>query len=65
MASRAWRKSSGDGVGGGDELRSGLDLDGLASASGPDELADGPAGSVLDPVADCERGEDDGRDGRM
>jgi hypothetical protein len=36
----------------------GLDLDGAVAAGGFDELADGPAGLVLDPPADGQRGED-------
>src|SRR6185437_12280763 len=40
----------GQGLGGGDGLGSGLDLDGAIAAGGPDELADGPAGLCLDPA---------------
>ena len=40
MASRAWRRSSGRGVGGGDGLPAGLDLDGAVAAGGADELPD-------------------------
>jgi hypothetical protein len=42
----------GQGVGGGDGVRAGLDLDGAVDAGGLDEFADGPAGLVLDPAAD-------------
>jgi hypothetical protein len=51
----------GQGVGGGDGVRPGLDLDGAVAAGGLDELADGPAGLVLDPAADRQGGEDDGQ----
>jgi hypothetical protein len=40
---------AGEGVGGGDGVRPGLDLDGAVAAGGLDEFADGPAGLVLDP----------------
>jgi len=51
----------GEGVGGGDGVRPGLDLDGAVAAGGLDEFADGPAGLVLDPAADRQGGEDDGQ----
>jgi len=51
----------GQGVGGGDGVRPGLDLNGAIAAGGLDELADGPAGLVLDPPADRQGGEDDGQ----
>jgi hypothetical protein len=60
MASMACRRSSGERVGGGDGLPSGLDLDGAVAAGGLDEFPDGPACLGLDPAADGERGEDDG-----
>jgi len=41
----------------------GLDLDGVVAAGDLDELADGPAGLVLDPAADCARRDDDGQIG--
>jgi hypothetical protein len=44
-------------------VRAGLDLDGAVAAGGLDGLADGPAGLLLDPPADRERGEDDGQVG--
>jgi hypothetical protein len=53
----------GDGVGGGDFVRAGLDRDGAVAAGCLDELADGPAGLVLDPAADGQGGEDDGQVG--
>jgi hypothetical protein len=53
----------GQWVSGGDGVRAGLDLDGAVSAGGLDELADGPAGPVLDPAADCQCREDDGQVG--
>ena len=37
----------------------GLDLDGAVAAGCLDELADGPAGGVLDPAADRKGGEHD------
>ena len=49
----------GEGVGGGDGVRPGLDLDGAVAAGGLDEFADGPAGLVLDPAADSQGGERD------
>ena len=63
MRSRAWRRSSGQGVGGGDDVVAGLDLDGAVAAGGVDELADRPAGLVLDPAADGQGGEHDGQVG--
>jgi hypothetical protein len=42
---------------------SGLDLDGAVAESGFDELADGPAGGVLDPVADGHGSEHDRQGG--
>jgi hypothetical protein len=51
------------GVGGGDGVLAGLDLDGAVAAGGLDELADGPAGLVLDPAADRQGGEHDGQVG--
>ena len=53
----------GEGVGGGDGVLAGLDLDGAVAAGGPDELPDGPAGLVLDPAADGQGGEHDGQVG--
>jgi hypothetical protein len=53
----------GDGVGGGDGVRPGLDLDDAVAAGSLDESADRPAGLVLDPAADSEGGEDDGEVG--
>ena len=53
----------GQGVGGGDDVVSGLDLDGAVAAGGFHELADGPAGLLLDPLGDGEGGEDDGQVG--
>src|SRR5262250_800223 len=47
------------GVGGGDGLLAGLDLDLAVAAGGLDELPDRPAGSRLDPAADGEGGEHD------
>lgn len=49
----------GECVGGGDDVRVGLDLDGPVAAGGLDELADRPAGLALDPAADCQGGEND------
>src|ERR1700733_8977492 len=49
----------GDGVGGGDGLLAGLDLDLAVAAGGLDELPDRPAGLRLDPPADGERCEHD------
>ena len=54
---------AGERVGGGDDVRPGLDLHGAVAAGGPYELADGPAGVAFDPAADRERGEDDGQVG--
>jgi hypothetical protein len=54
---------AGERVGGGDNVRPGLDLHGAVAAGGPYELADGPAGVAFDPAADRERGEDDGQVG--
>jgi hypothetical protein len=51
----------GQGVGGGDGVLPGLDLDGAIAAGSLDELADGPAGLVLDPAADRQCREDDGQ----
>ncbi len=42
----------GQGLGGGDGLGSGLDLDGAVAAGGFHEFADGPASLVLDEAAD-------------
>ena len=53
----------GDRAGGSHDVGAGLDLDGLAAAGGLDELADGPAGLVLDEAADGQGGEDDGQVG--
>jgi hypothetical protein len=53
----------GQRVGGGDGMPSGLDLEGAVAAGGLDELADGPAGLVLDPAADRQGREDDGQVG--
>lgn len=39
----------GHGVGGGDGVFAGLDVDGAVAARGGDEALDGPAGGVLDP----------------
>ena len=49
----------GEGVGGGDGLPSGLDLDGAVAAGGLDEFPDRPAGLCFDPAADGEGGEHD------
>src|SRR6185312_884690 len=49
----------GDGVGGGDELLSGADLDGAVAAGGAHEPADRPAGALLDEAAHGDRGEHD------
>jgi hypothetical protein len=38
MASWAWRRSSGLGVGGGDDVAAGLELDAAVAAGGADEL---------------------------
>ena len=51
----------GHGVGGGDGVVAGLDLDGAAAAGGLDELVDRPAGRVLDPAAEREGGEHNGQ----
>lgn len=48
MVPRAWRRSSG--VGGGDGLPSGLDLDAAVAAGGLDEFPNGPACLCLDPA---------------
>jgi hypothetical protein len=48
---------SGQRVGGGDLLVSGLDLDGAVAAGGADEFPDGPGAPVLDPAADGQGGE--------
>ncbi len=53
----------GQGVGSSDCVRPGLDLDGAVAAGGFDELADGPAGLVLDPAADRQCRQDDGQVG--
>jgi hypothetical protein len=53
----------GQGVGGGDDVVSGLDLDGAVAACGANEFPDGPAGPVLDPPADGQGGGDDGQVG--
>jgi hypothetical protein len=53
----------GEGIGGGDGMPSGLDLEGAVSAGGLGEFADGPAGLVLDPAADRQGREDDGQVG--
>lgn len=50
----------GEWVGGRDRAGAGLDLDRAEPAGGADELADGPAGSCLDPAGDGKGGEDDG-----
>jgi hypothetical protein len=42
----------GEGVGGGDGLPSGLDLDGAVAAGGLDEFPDRPAGLRFDSPAD-------------
>ena len=47
----------GDGVGRGDCVVAGLDLDRAVTAGGLDEFLDAPAGLVLDPARDGERGE--------
>jgi hypothetical protein len=47
----------GRGIGAGDAVGAGLDLDCPLAAGGADELADGPAGGVLDPAADGQGGE--------
>jgi len=49
----------GDGVGGGDDVLAGLDLDLAVAAGGLDELPDRPAGLRLGPPAESERGEHD------
>jgi len=49
----------GDRVGGGEDLGAGLDGDGAVAAGGFDELADRPAGRLLDPAADGHGGEHD------
>lgn len=51
------------GVGGGNDVVPRLDLDGAVTAGGPGELADRPAGLMLDPPADCQGREDDGQVG--
>ena len=51
------------GVGSGDGLPTGLDLDGAVAAGGLDEFPDNPAGSRFDPPGDGEGGEDDGQVG--
>jgi len=43
---------AGQGVGGGDCVVTGLDLDSAVAAGGADELADGPAGLLFGPPAD-------------
>ena len=53
----------GQGGGGGDGVLAGLDLDCAVAAGCLDELADGPAGLVLDPAADRQCREDDGQVG--
>jgi hypothetical protein len=58
MASSAWQRSSGRGIGGGDGARAGLYPDGAVTAGGADEL---PA--CLDPAADAECSEDDAQVG--
>jgi len=50
---------AGEGIGGGDGLPSGLDLNGAVSAGCLDELPDRPAGLRLDPAADGEGGAHD------
>jgi hypothetical protein len=50
----------GEGGGGGDGVRAGLNFDGAVAAGGLDEFADGPAGLVLDPAADRQGSEHDG-----
>ena len=45
----------GQGVGGGDGVLADLDLDCAVAAGCLDDLADGPAGLVLDPAADRQR----------
>jgi hypothetical protein len=52
---------AGEGISGDNSVWAGLDLDGAVAAGGLDELADGPAGLVLDPPADRERREHDGQ----
>jgi hypothetical protein len=49
----------GQGVGGGDGLVSGLDLDGVVAAQPGDELLDRPVGELLEPAGDGEGGEHD------
>src|SRR5260370_31499404 len=50
---------AGQGAGGGDDVRSVLDLYGALPAGGADESADRPAGAGFDPAADGQRAEHD------
>ena len=50
----------GEGVGGGDDVLAGLDLNGAAAAGGLNEFPDRPACLRFDPAANGEGGEDDG-----
>ncbi len=56
-------KFAGQWVSGGEDVVSGLDLDGAVAAGGPDEFLDGPADGLLDPAADGQGGEHDGQVG--
>jgi hypothetical protein len=51
----------GYGVGGGDGVVAGLDLDRTVAAGGGHEAFDAPAGGVLDPAGYGQGGEDDGQ----
>ena len=49
----------GDGVGRGDGVLAGPDLDGAVAPGGLDEFSDAPAGLLLDPAGHGQRGEHD------
>jgi hypothetical protein len=49
----------GQRVGGGDDVRAGLDLDRAVAACGADEFPDRPSRAVFDPAADRQGGEHD------
>ena len=54
-------KFAGQWVSGGEDVVSGLDLDGAVAAGDPDEFLNGPAGALLDRAADGQGGEHDGQ----
>lgn len=57
MRASASRRSSGDGVLGGQQLAAGADLDGAIVAGGAHEPLNRPTSALFDGPADGERGE--------